>query len=146
MSRGLGKAQRLVLDALRTHQHQADFYHRWLSAYEIAHFRDCGGKLELDAMRGFSRKRTRWRCKICGGPHEISLAEIESLRRAIRTLAEAGLVEAEHYSALCARLPLTAKEKEREDKEVAAMQRQVNALANLVRGRQKADRRRYSKA
>ncbi len=130
MSRGLGKAQRLVLDALRSHQQHADFYHRWLSAYEIAHFRDCGGKLELDGGR-------TWRCKKCGGPHEVSLAEIESLRRAIRTLAAAGLVEAEHYSALCARLPVTAKEKEREDKEFAAMKRQVNALVNIVESRRR---------
>src|SRR5437879_938846 len=111
MSRGLGKAQRLVLDALRSHQQYADFYHRWLSAYEIAHFRDCGGKLELD------RRLAELRCKECGGPHQVGAAETESFRRAIRTLAAAGLVEAEHlgkHRILQARLPITAEEKDHE--------------------------------
>ena len=51
------------------------------------------------------------------------------------SIAAAGLVEAERYSALCARLPLAIEEKEHEDKEFAAMKQQVNALANIVESR-----------
>jgi hypothetical protein len=57
------------------------------------------------------------------------MAEVESLRRAIRTLTAAGLVESQHFyiydfftggrSMLKARVPLTAEEKEQEDKEIA---------------------------
>jgi hypothetical protein len=131
MSRGLGKVERFILDVLRSHQQHTDFYSRWLSAYAIAHFRVCSGPLEYVrrfAAMGRSRKN-EWQCKRCGGPDEISAAEAESLRRAIRTLAKAGLVEVEHYPVLRSRLPLTADEKERENKE---LEQCVNAVGKLL--------------
>jgi hypothetical protein len=127
MSRGLGKAQRLVLDALRAHQRGADIYHRYLSAYEIAHFGACDGKLE-EGGGIWARGGLQRRCKKCGGPHEISLAEAESVRRAIRTLAKAGLVASIRYPVLRTRLPLPAQEKEREDKESVMIQRHAAAV------------------
>ena len=133
MSRGLGKSERLVLDALRLHQQYADFNHRWLSAYAIAHFRTCSGPLEYAGRAVFGRSHKKeWRCQRCGGPHEISAAQAESLRRAIRTLAKAGLVEADHYRVLEARLPLTTDEKKREDEESILMRQHVEALGKLV--------------
>jgi hypothetical protein len=130
MSRGLGKVERLVLDALRSHQQHADFYHRWLSAYVIPHFRVCSGPLDYAGRDAFSRSRKKeWRCQRCGGPDVISAAEAESLRRAIRTLAKAGLVEVEHYPVLRARLPLTAEEKAREDRE---REQHVTSLTKLL--------------
>jgi hypothetical protein len=133
MSRGLGKSERLVLDALELHQHYADFNHRWLNACAIAHFRACSGQLEYAGRPVFGRDRkTKWRCQRCGGPREISMAETESLRRAIRTLAKAGRIEAIHYPVLRARLPLTADEKEREAEEAVLIRQQVDALVKLL--------------
>jgi hypothetical protein len=137
MSRGLGKTQRLVLDALGSHQRHADIYHRYLSACEIAHFGTCGGALRLNGA-SFGARRESWHCKKCGGPHEIDIAETESLRRAIRTLSKAGLVESLRYPVLRARLPLTARENERESNESIEIQHHATALvkfANSVRRR-----------
>jgi hypothetical protein len=124
------------LDALRLHQQYAEFNHRWLSAYAIAHFRKCSGQLEYAGRPVFSRSRkAEWRCQRCGGPHEINMAETESLRRAIRALAKAGRVEVIHYPVLCARLPLTAEEKERDAEEAVLIQQELEALVKLLQRR-----------
>jgi hypothetical protein len=86
-------------------------------------------------------KKAEWRCERCGGPHEISAAEAESLRRAIRALAQAGLVEVEHYPVLRARLPVTADEKKREAKEAAELQQQVDSLVKLLNRHRRRRRR-----
>ena len=103
--------------------HHEDFDLRRMSAYEIAHFRDCGGKFHFRRAYGIGEER--WRCRKCGWARsghksKINIAEIESLRRAIRTLSKAGLIESEPDYRLVAWLPLTAKErrqKARQDRE-----------------------------
>jgi hypothetical protein len=127
MSRGLGKAQRLVLDALRVYPHG-------LSAYEIVHFGACGGKLtKIEGWDARGERLQRCEKKECDGPYGIDLAKVETVRRAIRTLAKAGLVESLSYPVLCARLPLTPQEKEEEDKIKRHIAALVTAAESLKR-------------
>ena len=70
MSRGHGKTQRFVLERLeRSREEGVQPWDRWLTAAELAHERACG---------------------------EPTKAEVESVRRALRRLAEEGLVETGH--------------------------------------------------
>jgi hypothetical protein len=142
MSRGLGKTQRLVLESVEAKQSKPIGY-RYVTAYEIAHRRICAGTLEWDGD-DFTGE---WACEVCGGEREAGAADIEAVRRAIRTLGKAGRVEVAHYhhpteikwknrwvyfsrgtarKMLMARLPLTAEEKAEEEE---AMRRFRAALA-----------------
>lgn len=92
MSRGLGRTQRVVLDALGEQQDREPEW-RWMSVREIVHREQCASGLEWDGdYRG-----GEWRCETCGAP-EPSAAVVESVRRAIRTLSKSHLVETGHFT------------------------------------------------
>jgi len=93
MSKGLGHTQKLVLDVLREHHGEKPSF-RWVDARTVAHRRVCDGVVEYD--EGASRGK-EWRCPVCGGKRVPTEADVETIRRAIRTLAKRGVVEVDHY-------------------------------------------------
>ncbi len=87
MSRGLGAVQRLVLDVLAERDEEQSEY-RWAGVFEIAHRQVCGGELQWEGDWPYET----WECDACA-PGRPTAATQESIRRAIRTLEKAGLVE-----------------------------------------------------
>ena len=147
MSRGLGKTQRLVLEILAEKAAELPEY-RWVSVFEIAHHVRCDGDLTTNGL-SFSWE---WRCAKCDAVRPTP-AESESVRRAMRKLAAAGLVEADHFvenigrrhewvnrrayadfpaarKQIFVRLPLTAKEAEEEQER----RRQLDAKLAVLAG------------
>jgi len=150
MSRGLGKTQRLVLETLAGTAADLPTEYRWVSVFEIAHAGRCDGRLDRE---GGAWSHT-WACAECGAARPTA-AESESVRRAIRKLAAAGLVEAAHFTEsigrrhewvnrwtysedptarkqLHARLPLTDDEAVDERRR---REERLAALAERIRGR-----------
>jgi hypothetical protein len=90
VSRGLGKTQRHVLDCLAARSGERSDY-RWVSVFEIAHHARCEGELEQNGECW----EWYWKCAKCNAARPTP-AEAESIRRALRALGVAGLVEAKH--------------------------------------------------
>jgi hypothetical protein len=142
--------QRLVLQALaEARDREADTRFRWRPVVAITHRRFCEGALTWDG----DDFEGRWVCDRCDTDREPSPADLESVRRAVRTLARSGAVEVAHFhqacevrwrrrwtreigwtarKMLCARLPLSVEEAEAERlAQRLADERLVTALASI---------------
>ncbi len=148
MSRGLGKTQRLVLEVLAESGELSPEF-RWVSVFEVAHRARCAGTLEQDG----SLWEWSWKCDKCEAARPTP-SDSESVRRAMRKLGDAGLVEVAHFVAnigrkhewvnrrayagvpaarkqIFVRLPLTTDEAEAERER----ERQANARLAALMGK-----------
>jgi len=146
MSRGLGKTQRLVLEVLAESAEKPPEY-RWTSVFEIAHRVRCDGELEMEG----SIWDWAWKCDKCDAARPTP-AGSESIRRAMRKLSDASLVEVAHFvesigrrhewvnrqayasfpaarKQIFARLPLTTDEAEAERERQRQADERLAALA-----------------
>jgi len=91
MSRGLGKTQRLVLEVLAERGESPPEF-RWVSVFEVAHRARCDGALEEEG----GDLEWEWKCNKCDAARPTP-SDSESVRRAMRKLADVGLVEFAHF-------------------------------------------------